>query len=69
MIFRGNVCPLRLLLPGAFYSAQLPTLRPGALAEEDLRTADLLRKATLLTHDSKIKDPDFLRQMAVNSRS
>jgi len=38
-------------------------------AEEDLRTADLLRKATLLTHDGKIKDPDFLRQIAVNGRT
>jgi hypothetical protein len=38
-------------------------------AEEDLKTADLLRKAMLLMNDGKIKTPDFLRQVALNGRN
>jgi hypothetical protein len=37
-------------------------------AEEDLKTAELLRKALVLMNDGKIKAADFLRQLAVNGR-
>jgi Domain of unknown function (DUF4132) len=58
----GHLC----LIPEAALARQ-EVLVP--YAEEDLRTADLLRKAVLLSHDNKIKAPEFLKQIELNGPS
>ena len=55
----GHLC----LIPEAALARQ-EVLVP--YAEEDLKTADLLRKAVLLSHDNKIKAAEFLRQIESN---
>lgn len=57
----GHLC----LIPEALLARE-EVLLP--YAEEDMKTADLLRKAMLLMNDGKIKAPEFLRQVALNGR-
>ena len=58
----GHLC----LIPEALLARE-EVLLP--YAEEDLKTADLLRKAMLLMNDSKIKAADFRQQVALNGRN